>query len=68
MVKSETCQDVKTLVWKSKTKTKTILHAKTNETWKQDFMTHQKGFLDFEIRSRVFETQNFLGASRHPDK
>ena len=35
-------------------------------TKKRDFVTHQKGFRDFEIRPKFSETQDFLGTIRHP--
>jgi len=33
---------------------------------KQDFVTRQKSFRDFEIRSKISEIYDFLGTIRHP--
>jgi len=33
---------------------------------KQDFVTRQKSFQDFEIRSKISEIYDFLGTIRHP--
>ena len=44
---------------KSHTESLTILDLETNETQRQDFVTHNKGFQDFEIGLKVSKTQHF---------
>lgn len=70
MVKSETHQDTETTVYKSKTETVIlILDSETERNMpffgKRDFGTHLRGFRDFEMRSKVMETQDFHGTSHH---
>lgn len=61
MLKSDTCWDAETIVWKCKTATSINLNSKTKKCTNKDFMTHHKRFWDFKVRAKVSESHNLLG-------